>query len=382
MEKQMKKSVAVITPFSTGNFGTVLQAYATQKTIVDLGYDCTVVDYRWDNIENPFLLSNLIRRKPINYFTGIVGHLLRLPKRKDLNLFIDKYLNLSKRVRKSNIYDLNEQFDCFIAGSDCIWNSEAFGLDTVGFLEFVKDNNKKGNYGSSFASDNIPDKHKQIIKELLSKFRYLSVREEKGKDLIEELLGITAEVVVDPTLLINKSHWSKISDDSKIKIGYKYLLIIEYSMSRQMLNDAEEIAEKMGYKIVSLYFPKGKRIRTKVFSKASPQDYLFLIKNAELILTDSYHTTILAINFNVNVYTYITKTSKRLSTRFYSILNKLNLMDRLIDITGNNEIKNQIELGNIKNIDFEKVNKLLDIERKKSKSFLTNELCEILGKEK
>lgn len=370
---QEKIKIAVITPFSTGNIGTVLQAFATQTLLNRFGYENAIVDYKWDNIESPFRPVNLIRRGPVSYLSAIGGYLIRLPKRKKLRAFIAK-MKLTEKVKKKDLFRLQSRYDYFIVGSDCVWNVEAFGLESAYLLDFVDDSRRKGNFSSSFASNDIPRQYREIFRERLGDFKHLSVREEKGRELIHDLTGKDATVVLDPTLVLDSGFWTQIAEKSSLNIPQDYIFVAEYAVCAEMLEDAVKLSEKLHCTVICAFPPKGKWIKAKTILSSGPEDFMYLIKHARYVMTDSYHMTIFSINFNVNFITYITNTALPAVSKYDSILQYTGLPDRMVYV--NRQKKETVDLEKLTPINYGPVNEKLEKARKISVSYLENLLRE------
>ncbi len=362
------KKISLLTPFDTGNIGTVLQAFATQTLIQERNCTCELLYYHYESIQNPFLLSNLFKRGMKKYLGSIAGYFMRFPAKRGLWNFINKHLKITEKVTYSDLKNIVKKSDKIMVGSDCVWNCDAFSLDTAYLLDFTDDNDKKINYASSFACDDIPEDHKAVFSENLSKFETLSVREIRGRELIKELTGKDATVVLDPTLAKDSYFWSKIASESKIKFSGDYVFVAEYAISPALINDAEKLSKQYGLPIYCLYPPKGKSIHAKIFLKASPQDVLYLIQNAKFILTDSYHMMIFSINFGKDFFAYQTPTNLPAISKYYSILQLLNLEERLFKTEGKS--KNDINITGMSSIPYADVFQLLALEREKSHAYL------------
>lgn len=359
---------ALLTPFDTGNIGTVAQAFATQTLIERLGYRNELIYFHYDAIQNPFLLSNLKKRGIKKYLGSIAGLLMRYPAKKGLWKFIDRHISLTEKVDNKKLKELSERYDFIVVGSDCVWNGDAFALETAYLLDFVKDSSHKGNFASSFACDYIPEDQKPVFQKYLSQFPMLSVREERGREIISELTGRDATVVLDPTLTCDMAFWDKIIAESKLDIREKYIFVAEYAISRPLMEDAERISLKYGLPIYCLYPPKGKRISAKTFVKAAPEDVLYLIRHAKYVLTDSYHMMIFSINFNKEFFAYRTVTNLPAISKYDSILGCLGLTGRLFHTEG--EVHNMEDVTSYPPIDYEIVNQQLKQERERSMGYL------------
>lgn len=359
---------ALLTPFDTGNIGTVMQAYATHSLIKDFGYDNKIIYYHYDSIQNPFLPSNLFKRGLKRYVGSIAGFLMRYPAKKSLWNFINRHLDITEKVSKNMLPAFSEQFDYVIVGSDCVWNGDAFHLETAYLLDFLEDNRKKGNFASSFACDGLTDDLKPIFSKYLSMFPRLSVREVRGREIIKEITGKDATVVLDPTLVRDNIFWANIANESNLELQEDYIFVAEYAISQALIRDAEKLSKKYNLPIYCLYPPKGKNIKAKTFLKAGPEDVMKLIQNAKFVLSDSYHMMIFAINFNKEFFAYKTVTNIPAISKYYSILGCLNLESRLMETQ--NLTENSIDILNLQPIDYAVVNKKLEQERSLSKKYL------------
>ena len=152
------KKVGIITFHFVNNYGGVLQAYALQNVVSEMGYDVCIIDYR-----NWFIrLTDAIRIFPISkridvIFSGFMTMSARKGRIKKINSFVEKELRLSPRVNKFNIFNKCGHFDKYICGSDQIWNPFLTGgVDTSYYLSFVKENCKKIAYAPSFGTGKIP----------------------------------------------------------------------------------------------------------------------------------------------------------------------------------------------------------------------------------
>lgn len=360
---------ALLTPFDTGNIGTVTQAYATQTLIEELGYSNELIYFHYDAIQNPFLLSNLKKRGIKKYLGSIAGYLMRYPGKAGLWKFIDRHIKLTRKVNSSQLGVLTKDFDFIIVGSDCVWNGDAFALETAYLLDFVEEPSRKGNFASSFACDSIPEPQKPIFKKYLSQFCTLSVREKRGKELIKELTGKDATVVLDPTLTRDMVFWQNVVSESKMDIQKEYIFVAEYAISSPLIEDAIKLSRKYNLPIYCLYPPKGKKILAKTFIKAAPEDVLYLIKHARYVLTDSYHMMIFSINFNKEFFAYRTVTNLPAISKYNSILECLGLEKRLFHVE--HETRNLVDIFSMQPINYMSVNKILGEERKKSIDFLS-----------
>lgn len=142
--------ICILTFHRAQNYGAVLQAYALQKKIEELGYTCDILDYRCEKIENSYKLFGVKSPSPKN----VVSMLLHLPfnikKEKSFAKFRKQFLRISEEIyTRQNIANSNKEYDVFIVGSDQVWNGDLTGVDRTYFLDFVKERKTKIAYAAS-----------------------------------------------------------------------------------------------------------------------------------------------------------------------------------------------------------------------------------------
>ena len=222
---------------------------------------------------------------------------------------------------------------------------------------------KKIAYAASFGKNKLEENEIDETKKYLSRYDAISLRELSGVEIVKSL-GINNSInVVDPTLLLNGNEWRKISSNKYSED--KYILVYNLNRNKKIDKYAENLSQKTGLKIRFLsyqfheFYKKG-----KIMCNPKVEDFLSLIDNAQYVITDSFHATAFSLNFNTQ---FIIVYPGKYSTRLQSIL----------EITGleNRVAKDENDLSIVsEKIDFEKVNKIIDEERKHSLEWLKNAL--------
>lgn len=370
--------IDVITLHNVKNYGSVLQTYATQKVLEDIGHKVEIINYyRKVDIEKN-LVNRRIKKSSIfskNIFTKIIGNLFlttSINKQiKTFNKFLDNYINLTQKYYSNEELKNNvPKADIFCTGSDQVWNSEwNEGVDEPLFLNFLDDSIPRFSYAASFGKTKIEKDEKLIIEKMLKKYKKISVREETALDILQDMGIKNCVQVLDPTLLLKKEKWIEISKDIKVK--KPYILVYQLNSDNSELDQyVKRISKekKMPVIRISVVNYQGFKYGRLKFCP-TPNEFISYIKNAAYIITDSFHATGFSINFNkkfVNVF------PKKFSTRLQSILELTNLKER--NITSLNDLT-IID----KPIDYQKVNKILDEERKKSINFIKEAINECKG---
>ena len=357
-EDTKKEKIGVITIHDADNYGSALQAYATQKVIQNLGYEAIIIDHICTKISNEYGIKRILVQKNIKAIIETIIRILTIyPSRVRFKDFRNTQFVLENELE---VIKKQDNFKKFVVGSDQVWNYKITGFDKAYFLDFVEDNNKKISFASSFGLTEIEEGKKEEYKELLTKFKALNVREEQAVTLIKDLTNRDANLVLDPTLLISKEEWQSIT---KPKSRYEgYILCYQIAYSQSLVDFAEELSRKTGKKIISIQGSMRHKFNAKYIWNAGPIEYIQLFLNADYIITNSFHGTAFSINFNKNFFTELLPSFEKTSSRLESILDLFELRSRQI-IDGKNE-------NMLKNIDYTKVNEILKVNKEKSISIL------------
>ena len=379
----------MVTCYFKSNYGSLLQAYATQKFLDSLKIENETINidknidfkkgkrkYYTSQIFNfTFVKSKLgmIKLKFDKKFNKELGKNISIREKK-----FKEFRNQFRLTKELNTYaELKEyckNFDNVLVGSDQLWLPVNVVSDYY-TLNWVPDEINKISFSTSFGVSSIPEKYEELYKKFLNRINYLSTREESGKKIIKDLTGRDAKIVCDPTLLFNKEEWMDIQEKEAI-IKEKYILCYFLGNSIEYRKFAERLKEKKGCKIISINHCDEYVKYSDVFADETPYDigpaeFLNLIRNAEYVCTDSFHGTVFSLINNVNFFVfrrYNKKSKISTNSRLDSLLGIVNLKERLLE--GNEDIDKTIEM----NIDFSNVNKKLEEFRSDSKEFLEKAL--------
>lgn len=369
------KKIGIITYHAPYNFGSTLQAYATQEKIYDIGYESEILNYRMIPQKKAYSLIRTNAGK-----RGFLYDLLQFPvypqkrKRADrFEEFFTSYLNLTEEFDDPEEFlKYASRYDVMVSGSDQIWNKESnelYSSDWKYMLPFLLDGykGKKVSYASSIGNSTEEDlKH---ISPYISSFDHIAMREDDSAEKIGQLIGRKVDTVLDPTLLLTGDEWRKKLDIKKAKIEKPYVLF--YSLTGpKPLRRGEGLLKKIadqGYQIrfITPYYNypwKDERFVNAV--SYGPIEFLKALYNAEAIVTDSFHGTIFSINLGKKFYSI---NGENVSDfRKTDILKKLGLMKRSITWDTKYEEFNQGE------IDYKAVYERLEELRGHSIDYLKN----------
>lgn len=351
------KKIGIITFINTINFGASLQAYSLYKTIKRMGYDVKLISYNNSFIEN----KEKNTERKISMKSIIKKVVMSKGTKRKIRKFADfekSNIEFSDNYYEDNIKRSNEEFDTFVTGSDQVWNLKITNSDWNYFLSFVNKDKTKISYAASFGNNVIEKKDYKSIKKNLKDFSGISVREESGQKFLEKNCEIKSKVVLDPTFLINKEEWEKLSD-FKPNID-KYILVYFPHNKDKVFKFAKKLSKEKKLPIVYLSISPKIIFNVKTVYDASPEEFVGWIKNAEYIVTGSFHGTAFSINLEKQFYYEPSGDGSRID----NLVKMTDTYDRSIDLIKDFDIK----------IDYEKSKKILENKKKESLDFLKNAL--------
>lgn len=365
--------ISFITRHNIINYGSVLQTIALQEMIERCGYEAEVIDYiradeDYRNIAKVLANRNAkCREDALFKMFFILGKTLefRLSGKK-FEKIREKYLKTSERY--STLRELRDnppKADVYMTGSDQVWGGigeEQY--DAAFFLEFGDPMKKRVSYAASFGRIDMSEDLLKIYSSLLKKYSTISVREESAREILINQGYRDTQQVLDPTLLLSSQEWDAIvnTENSKFKNpNTPYVLVYQRRPNKEIDSYAEGLSKYSGYPVyrITADFHQGIRGGKMVFLP-NIHEFLEWIKNAAFLVTDSFHGTAFAINYNVD---FVDILPSGTATRNLSILNLVGLTNRVV--------KNKNDFSFIDDrIDFDTVNKVLDHERQRSKKIL------------
>lgn len=336
------------------NFGASLQSFAIQNLYLKLQFKV-----------------NLINFIPVRYSS--LKKILFMIEGKNFKKYNKKFLRISS-IKFEAKEEINKNYDIFSVGSDQVWRP-IWWKDKVKhyFFDFVDNDKKKIAYAASFGVDywEGDEKLTEEIKPLIKRFDHISVREESGIDICKNIFGIDNVVcVLDPTLMIGREDYQPILDDwqDKSHLKKKYIAHMLLDDTEQLRDGSKKIANYLGAEI---NYIKGKSFNIlgktiTLYNKVS--QWLTYLKDAELVITDSFHCTVFSIIFHKKFVVVANPT--RGIARLKTLLGKVGLENRFFT-----NIDDVLESGILdKEIDYQEVDKKLEVHRKYSMDFLKKAL--------
>lgn len=362
----MKKKIGIVTFHNAINFGAVLQCYALFKKLQLMGFDVKIIDYRNKSIEKEYSLFSF---KLLNNLKETISNMLKqilfMPenylKKRLFKKFIKNNCILTKKCIHKNLNNNNE-FDILVTGSDQVWNKDITGgLDPVYMLD-IGTNVDKISYAASIGKDDIPENDAKDIGNYIKTYKGISVREKKLESALKKAGNKNVVTVLDPVFLLSKTKWEELIKEPIVK--EKYILVYMMEYNDNVRNIVDSISQRTGLKVVT--FNRINRYNNILMNKyiTGPEEFLNYIKNAELVITNSFHATAFSIILKKQFFTIKHSTK---NSRIEEILTKTELLDRLL--TTIDDI-NEERINDI--IDYVNVEKSLNNEREKSLKFLEN----------
>lgn len=380
------KKVGICACYDTLNYGSMLQSFATQVVIDNLGYDSEYILYKKKKTpifllkQIPRLLNKnlmfdkmLVLKKTwaLKKYPGIA--LKNKERERAFKRFQEKYYRKFSPVYYGydQLCKCAMNYDSVLVGSDQLWTPGGLATNFYNLM-FVPDNVNKISYATSFGVSSIPWYQKGRTKKYLRRINYLSVREVKGAQIVNEISGLKANIVVDPTLLLTKDKWAEAVPEKRL-VEEPYIFCYFLGENCIHRDIAEELKTKTGLKIVSTPFLDSFVERDLNFGDlqlfdVGPDDFVNLIRGAEYILTDSFHGSVFSILHHKKFVTLnrFADGGQSRNSRIDSLCALLGLEER--------RYKTDIAAQITEPIDYETVEEKLTVLRKESLVFLEKAL--------
>ena len=358
------------------NYGNVLQRYAVCNLLMGLGAE---VESLWFSPQAgflPYLQSHYPWMKDswdwktwvklgINWkgathkmFSG--ENAWEAARNAVIKSFVDRYIPMRYDVDFTRVAD---EYDYFVTGSDQVWNPYFADLEKL-FIKFAP-GEKRIAYAASISCPEIPQDKLQAFIDGVNGMKEISVREQAGADLIQQLTGCRVQVVADPTMLVTAEDWRSIARKPSWLKGDEQLLVT-YFLGKRPDSVIESIARENGLQIVNM-------LDERVFEHyaIAPEEWLWLIDHARFMYTDSFHGTVFSILFRtpfVVTERVDAGCASKMTSRIDTLLAKFDLSDR----RGTNA--NGYMIASPLDMHYGDVDKVLAEEKQKAEAYLCHAL--------
>ena len=324
-----KKKIALIPLlYNEYNYGGILQFYALQKKINDLGYTVNILRVSDDSFI--FKPKKTIKSRILFVFKPYFWLKRRQKKRKinrllanrfkAADMFKKQYYNLTVVYRKNKLID----YYAFVCGSDQIWNPNH--PRKRAFLDFVPLPSKKIIYAASLGTDKLEKWQEPFYEKYINRIQFVSVRELSAKKILDSFLNRDdIKVVADPTLLLSADEWLSISEKRVFESPYVFVYLLG-NVSLNQIELINEFASRKGLKIVRIPYASGETSTDLMFGdeqfiNASPQEFLSLIKYSSYVISDSFHACVFSIIFHKEFYVFKRNGSDVMMDRIVTLFN-------------------------------------------------------------
>lgn len=375
---------------SSDNYGQQLQCWALQQQLLKMGHEPYLIRYDiehrvlyktpwWKKLIKLMLLypvyKRLKNRKQNKEEKKLIEYNALKNKNRDFENFRKNNLLMSEKLY-SSLHELRDnplKADAYIVGSDQVWaHLLSFDENRAMFLDFGDENVKRIAYAPSFSMPKYPEHLNGRLKENLSRFDSLSVREQTGVGICKEL-GYNAQVVVDPTMLLKKEDYSKIKDSAS-NGNFIYLYYLNISSPEEVeWKQLQVFSQKQNLKVIATPasgYISGKEIFNPCdYAYATIPQWINMIANARLVVTTSFHGVVFCILHHTPfVYFPLKGVFSRGNNRVVDLCNMLGLSSRIWDVnTSFEKMYNEV-------IDWSEIDAKLDANRTDSINYLKETL--------
>ena len=362
--------IGILTFHCAINYGALFQTYGLQEKLKEMGHQVSVIDYSPEYLKRPYRLffpERIIGHGFRGNLRMLVRECLAFPFRLKRNhlfqKFTEKHICLSDFTQQS----FADHYDTLVIGSDQVWNTNITeGLDPI---YWGKDEKVQGvrhiSYAASAGSINsLQQLTTRKIKQCLSGFTALSVREHSLADFLETVVEIKPQVVLDPVLLAGRAHYQKLCTAQKSTIPY--LLLFTLSGNKEAQNVSKRIAKEKNIEWKEIISNNEVIKDLSVIRSASPENFLSYFQHAEYVVSTSFHGTVFAILFHKPFFVYCD--NENIGERISNLLKMLHLSDRMLNADSH------LESFDDTPINWDEVDKILEAKRKESMTFLKNAL--------
>lgn len=378
--------IGIITHWKdSDNYGAILQSYALQRYLQNLGHDAFIIRYIKKSKKAPFVKrvvyalshpSILINRRNIK---AVQNKIDQWNKQRDFDSFRNKYVCLSEDIYYS-FEELRSHYpkaDIYITGSDQVWGvSLKNEQNRAYFLDFGEETTIRLSYAASFGRDFFPCEDEELFKRLLSRFRAVSMREESGVKMLRER-GIDSIRCVDSTLLLSIEKYKELTSVRKHVSPYVFYYTVNVASPDEIYwPQLFALMQQRGVESVvttgSGYLQPEEIFKGAEYDYSTVEEWLANIAYAELVVTASFHGVVFSYLFNKNfIYMPLRAKSSKGNNRVIDLLESVGLLNRMANNWEDVRrlVDEDIDYSKLNNIPYQKL-------LKQSKEFLANQIKE------
>lgn len=321
-----KQTVGILTFPNSPSFGASLQMLGMFQALKGLGVTPEVINYI-----NPYMKSQKhISRRRSSLFRELLLAINNLPMKEKFRRFEQRVvLYPHKAINDAGeLKALADRYDYMICGSDQVWNPLITGNDKSYYFDFCEDNSKKIAYAPSFGVNTLPEDQYAGIADALRSFAAVSVRETRGREIVEEMTGQTCPVVVDPSMLLDRDSWMRLAKKPK-NLPDRYIVYFIFNHNEKVRVFADRLSTEKGVPVITLGGGLLSRLKDpRNIGAIGPDEWLYAIANAEYVITDSFHGAAFSIIFERSV---VVSMASATNSRLVTLMETFHMEDRVLD---------------------------------------------------
>lgn len=370
--KNNTKRLVLVTWKGGGNYGTCLQSYALHKKLENLGYNVSFFAAGFHNFGIKTYFKELLSVIGVLRIIYYIQWLLMDKKNRKRVRFQNKTINEIELFSSRQIHRIVSKTDCFVAGSDQIWNT-FYHFSSFNFLSFAEDA-KRIAYASSIGTNNIKEECREDVKYLLQRFSHIGVREKEAVRVLKELTGREdIRQVLDPTFLLTAKDWTDFAKnfvyENKLPDDYVFCYFIGNNSNYS--DYLKEVYRCIGLNFIIIPSQENPLFDFEgayVYNNAGPVEFVDLLRRAKYVCTDSFHATALCINLSVPFVEFMRFSDddpRSQNSRIYDLLHHYDLINCIYKSDSSEWYRP---------INYKRVQAILDNDRESSLNYLINSI--------
>lgn len=308
--------VGILTFHDGINHGAYMQAFSTYQFLLQSGYDAEIIHYKNKTHHKNELKTFLITKNPLRLWQNL----------RKISAFKKDHAAMHLEKLVHDVKEIESRYDAVVIGSDIVWNFkwEFLGQDPIYFGNGFK-TTKLVSYAPSFGNVNIDDPIPSFVTEGLAKFSAISVRDNNSASLVEDVTGKRPNLVLDPTFLIDSTPFET---STRVNTDQPYLLVYAYKLQALEIESAIRFARDNNLKIISIGYQNTWADQNII--NLGPFEWLSYFKQANYVLTSTFHGTIFSLKYHCN---FATSLNDNIKNKTQSLIQHLNLSDRFVENT-------------------------------------------------
>jgi len=365
------KKIGIVTFWdSKDNYGQLLQCYALTFFLKSLHYQPKLIKVAifekntllhkiktlFNLLKTPYDLFEVLQKKRL----GNKSRIINIAHPRNFDNFRSKYIPSTDIIQKKDLFSRPPYFDAYVTGSDQVWNS----LSPLYFLQFAPKESKKIAYAASMGGFKPDASERLVLKDYVKDFDYVSLREKEALAFFKQSEICEADYVPDPTLLLLKEDYQKLYKERKLERPYILLYLLG---NKLQFNIAEiyQYAEKRGLDVI--YIASQGRCDNYKKEYPSIEEWLYLIENSEIVVTNSFHGTVFSMIYRKKFVTLLLN----------GLFSKMN--DRITDMLNKYGLENRIYSGIFEKYDCDVDYSFFEKIVKEEREYVRNKLINVIG---